>query len=56
MYASARGDEASVLKLLKSGANRWVRDIEGNTAAYWADKFGFTALSVMLKHDPAKFV
>lgn len=54
MYAAARGDEPAVLRLLKAGASRWVKDNEGNVAAFWADKFGFSTLAILLKHDPQK--
>ena len=30
------------------------QDKDGNVAAYWADKFGYSALAIMLKHDPSK--
>lgn len=29
MYAAARGDETSVLKLLATGADRWIKDLAG---------------------------
>ena len=32
----------------------FAQDKDGNVAAYWADKFGYSALAIMLKHDPSK--
>ncbi len=37
MYAATRGDEALVLKLLKSGANRYAADQADHNALYWAE-------------------
>ena len=30
-----------------------MQDKDGNVAAYWADKFGYSALGIMLKYDPS---
>jgi ankyrin repeat protein len=54
MYAAARGDESSVIKLLKKGADRWIKDLNGNNASFFADKYGFTALATLLRNDPSR--
>ena len=54
MYASASGDEDMTLFLLRLGANRYLTDKEGRTAAAWAKRSNHPQLYMVLLCDPAK--
>lgn len=53
MYASASGDEDMTLYLLKLGANRYLTDKEGRSAAKWAKQSNHPQLYMVLICDPA---
>jgi ankyrin repeat protein len=44
--------ESLVLYLLKQGANRYMKDIEGNTAADWAQHYQLASIHMILVCDP----
>jgi hypothetical protein len=44
--------ESLVLYLLKHGANRYMKDVEGNTAADWAQHYQLSAIHMILLCDP----
>lgn len=52
MYAATRGDESTVVALLKAGADRNLRDIGGKDAQSWATERGFENISSILRSDP----
>lgn len=54
MYASASGDEDMTLYLLKLGADRYITDKEGRSAAKWAKQSNHPQLYMVLICDPAK--
>lgn len=45
-------NESLVLYLLKKGASRYIKDIEGNTAADWAEHYQLSSIHMILQCDP----
>lgn len=54
MYAASQGNEAMVLKLLRSKADRSLKDNAGLTAADWAARGRYDSLQRLLLNDPSK--
>eukprot|EP01041_Mallomonas_annulata_P004795 gene4795-9559_t len=54
IYAAARGDEELVLFLIRNGADRYLKDIDGFDAVAWANKMGQKHVVPILQADPSR--